>query len=204
MDTRDARPTFLVRLTAALVVAAVVSGTAYYCAWKNLRGYWTLRDLQELTERELDRLQERVEAHRAAAGRLPAALTELKDLEAYGFRVDDRHQPVDIWDNPFRYEVDGDGYELYSLGRDGRPGGNGLDGDLYPRASGRPKPVATLWQFTADLPTAGIQATCLLAGSLAGIVCLLPVREQVGAARLGQGPWSGSGPLPWPPPSRPS
>jgi general secretion pathway protein G len=38
--------------------------------------------------------------------------------------------PVDPWGNPYVYQADGSGYELKSLGRDGKPGGEGLDADI--------------------------------------------------------------------------
>lgn len=38
--------------------------------------------------------------------------------------------PVDAWGNPYVYSSAGSGFELKSLGKDGRPGGEGLDADL--------------------------------------------------------------------------
>jgi general secretion pathway protein G len=40
--------------------------------------------------------------------------------------------PTDTWENPFQYRspgLDGD-YDLYSFGRDGQEGGEGLDADI--------------------------------------------------------------------------
>lgn len=166
----------MVRLVAAVLVAAVVSSIAYYCAWRNYRRWDGFRSLQDVTERELDRVHERVELYRATTGKLPSSLAEIPDWELVAVHLDERKQPVDVWWNPIQYQVDGDGFVVYSFGPDGRPGGDGLDGDLYPRSSRRPRPVATLRQFTTDLPTGGMQASCILAGVIAGLVCLLPAR----------------------------
>lgn len=40
--------------------------------------------------------------------------------------------PVDPWGNPYQYKFPGDhnGYDLYSLGADGKPGGEGLNADI--------------------------------------------------------------------------
>lgn len=42
--------------------------------------------------------------------------------------------PMDPWGNPYRYVSPGTanpgGYDLESYGRDGRPGGSGIDGDI--------------------------------------------------------------------------
>ncbi|WP_294076274.1 type II secretion system major pseudopilin GspG [Sphingomonas sp.] len=38
--------------------------------------------------------------------------------------------PVDAWGNPYVYASTGSSFELKSLGKDGKPGGEGLDADL--------------------------------------------------------------------------
>lgn len=38
--------------------------------------------------------------------------------------------PVDAFGNPYVYSATGSGFELKSLGKDGQPGGEGLDADL--------------------------------------------------------------------------
>lgn len=38
--------------------------------------------------------------------------------------------PVDAWGNPYVYSSTGSGFQLRSLGKDGKPGGEGLDADL--------------------------------------------------------------------------
>lgn len=38
--------------------------------------------------------------------------------------------PVDAWGNPYVYATDGNNFSLKSLGKDGKPGGEGLDADL--------------------------------------------------------------------------
>ncbi|PCD03699.1 type II secretion system protein GspG [Sphingomonas spermidinifaciens] len=38
--------------------------------------------------------------------------------------------PLDPWGNPYAYTSEGSGFTLKSLGKDGKPGGEGLDADL--------------------------------------------------------------------------
>lgn len=45
-------------------------------------------------------------------------------------RVDSRGEPIDWWRRPLHYWTDGTHYRVTSYGRDGRPGGVGLDYDL--------------------------------------------------------------------------
>lgn len=41
--------------------------------------------------------------------------------------------PVDAWGNPYVYSATGAAFQLRSLGKDGKPGGEGLDADLDAR-----------------------------------------------------------------------
>lgn len=38
--------------------------------------------------------------------------------------------PVDGWGNPYTYVATPDGFEIKSLGKDGKPGGEGIDADI--------------------------------------------------------------------------
>ena len=38
--------------------------------------------------------------------------------------------PVDPWGHPYTYTLDGNAFTITSLGRDGKPGGTGVDADL--------------------------------------------------------------------------
>lgn len=58
---------------------------------------------------------------------------EEKDEQGDTSRYDGTKLPMDPWGNPYHYTPpgpNGELPELYSLGRDGKPGGSGLDEDL--------------------------------------------------------------------------
>lgn len=63
-------------------------------------------------------------SHRPTAGAIPA------NWSASGYLED---VPADPWGRPYAYHspaANGAGYEIISLGKDGKPGGTGLDQDL--------------------------------------------------------------------------
>lgn len=121
----------------------------------------------------LDHLSEELAKHQQQTGQLPARLEDLDVVKRGGVPVDETGRPQDGWGRPLSYQVHEGSFELNSLGQDGQPGGVGLDADLYADRPGPVNEFLTLWQFTMDANTAGIQLSCLLAGLLAFPLCLL-------------------------------
>ena len=168
----------LVRLLACSAVAAVVAGTALVCAWNNTRdarGFW---EGQAYTLHHLEALRDVLDRHRQEVGRYPERLDELRWPPPEPGQPDRPVAPeelMDLWKQPYQYWVDGGGYTLFSLGRDGRPGGIGLDADLYGPGMQDCRP--TLRQFVFEAPSGGILLTCGLAG---GCTFLLGLQQGVG------------------------
>jgi general secretion pathway protein G len=169
----------MLRLLAVVVVGSVVAGTAYLCAYFSMRNSPYYRYQAWKTRHELDRLTEDIETHRQKTGHPPSSLTELDEAKDR-CRTDDAGRIVDGWRHPFQYRAEDDTFTLLSYGRDGQPGGEGDDADLEP---GRRIEPPTIRQFTFEMSTGGIQASCILAGVCAGLVCLLPSRSRGGYAR---------------------
>ncbi len=163
------------RILLCLATASVISATAYLCAWFEYRGWPYFQDAQDITRYQIEELRAEVERYREASGRLPTSLAELDAVKEHKLRQDDEGRPLDAWERPYHYEVNDGSYDLYSLGRDGRVGGFGLDADLHAGKRHSATELPTLWQFTTELPTKGIQLSCLLAGLLAFPLCLLGV-----------------------------
>lgn len=44
--------------------------------------------------------------------------------------LDDQGRPVDAWGHAYVYEATSSGFALKSLGKDGKPGGEGIDADI--------------------------------------------------------------------------
>ncbi len=91
------------------------------------------------TRAQLDGLQKALDQYRLDVGRYPPTEQGLAALDA---RPGDEPRwagpylskavPKDAWGNDLRYASPGEhgDYDLQSYGRDGRPGGDGLDADL--------------------------------------------------------------------------
>lgn len=91
---------------------------------------------------DLGALANALELYRLDTGRYPTTAQGLKALIERPVSVDiSRFNPdgylkrrrlaKDPWDNLYQYKLSGSRYELFSLGRDGRPGGEGYDADLH-------------------------------------------------------------------------
>jgi Type II secretion system (T2SS), protein G len=179
----------LLRLIGRLIVAAaggvVVAAAAFVCTYFDQRDLISYRDRQLHVVRKLDTLEEAIILYRRATGQFPTDLAELPAAKFYHqFTINAEGKLVDVWDQPYLYRVEGDSFEIYSLGADGQPGGVGRDADLYPSSAGRPPELPTLRQFTFNLPTKEVQRTCIAAGVCAALIGLVVTRNRRGAARL--------------------
>jgi hypothetical protein len=163
------------RLLLSFATALVVFVTAYFCAWKTFYMFHGLD--QQLTRRSLIELRDDIEKYKETNGKLPEKLEDLDVFKKGFLRQNDAGQAVDGWLRPFAYEVEDGEYRLFSYGRDGEPGGEGLDADLYPggRSWG-----PTLWQYATYPGTFDIFVMCALAGLIAFPICLLQGREVAG------------------------
>ncbi|HZN34457.1 MAG TPA: type II secretion system protein GspG [Pirellulaceae bacterium] len=131
------------RLTAAASTALLIFVTTYAASWLQW-GESSLHSEQPLIRMQLDSIDRQLQEHFQRYGQIPASLDDVPALAG----------TTDIWGHPFHYRKVADvsgAYELASLGRDGKPGGVGLDADfsLAAFASDLGKRV-TLWQFTFE------------------------------------------------------
>jgi hypothetical protein len=166
------------RVLLCFATAVIISATAYLCAWLNYRNTEAHPMVRTMTRRILELLHKEIEAYKEKTGDWPARLTDLKAVKEKEVRVDEAGNPVDAWGNPIQYRVEGDGFVLYSYGRDGRPGGAGIDADLY---DGQPDPgleLPTLWEFAKSDVSFPVGIACFLAGLIAFPLCVLQAKGQ--------------------------
>lgn len=113
---RRARVRSLVLLVpAGLIAVAIGLGYRRGCDYPNYR---------PLTKAQAVALGSKVAAFRDDNGRMPATLRELLRADGQGPYVKEA-ELVDSWGRPFYYRVEGNGpdFLIFSLGKDGRLGG---------------------------------------------------------------------------------
>jgi hypothetical protein len=116
----------------ACFYGAILFAIVYFSAWRllgnNLQNRPRQWDTHFFVAMAIDAVQEYQKAH----GKLPAALNEkeLADRLAYLNNFDPKFGPADAWGRPLHYTVKGEKFAIVSFGRDGRPGGVGLDADF--------------------------------------------------------------------------
>jgi hypothetical protein len=166
------------RLLLCFASAVVVFITSYllYARYHYLEGGY-YGEGQHHTLAKLQDLRSKIEAYRQINGKLPAKPDDLAIVYGDGiWRFGQDSDDFDVWGRLLQYRVTDDGYELFSYGRDGKPGGTGPDADLYLycyETSSRWGEKPTFWQYlTAARIGNDIQVTCLLAGVFAFLLGL--------------------------------
>lgn len=191
------------RLIAALLVGIAVAVLAFVKAWGDYCDVYGMNREYYQANAELQRMGRDIELLIADGESPPLSLGEL-DVIALFAETDAFGNPIDPWSRPYGYEVDGDEFRLWSYGYDGRPGGSGMNSDLYYK--GDQDWIPTLQQFLTIRGTGGIQLVCGFGGLFAGVATwvllkpLLPkppavTHEELGGIRR-QAPVR-PGPSPW-------
>ncbi len=129
------------------------------------------------TQHVLRDLDQAVLEFQKKSNAIPRSLEELAGMENCEFLKRDNGRVVDGWGHPFIYFNDGTNYLITSYGRDGKPGGEGLDCDLTNKKPNPTESFPTLSQFIFDMPTSGIIQTCVFCGGLAFSLSFITVRK---------------------------
>jgi hypothetical protein len=135
------------RLLLSAGTTVAVAAMAFFCAWRNLGNNDSLWDGRGITRMKLRMLDEFIERHQQKYGRLPAKLSDLDEAKAKQGWFAEEAIPLDGWRWPIHYQLDAAGYTLCSFGRDGKPGGTGLDADLFANAISPDTERPTFWEF---------------------------------------------------------
>ena len=177
----EPRPTissrqWVARIGIAVLVGVAVTATAILAAWQRYAPTRPLNDEQFFTRVDLDWMRNALGMYLRDNGTLPLTLPDPKKVNSMVLRTDGNSSVVDAWGHDLIYQHDGNHFVVTSLGRDGKPGGVGLDCDLSTTAPWPPGAHPTLRQFFFDLPTGGIVVSCVFGGVLALILTLLVLR----------------------------
>jgi general secretion pathway protein G len=130
MPGQKRRIAILPRLVAALVVGTIIFVVCRNTAYKGFRDSHVVQIKSTYTLRGMASVRDAIEDYREENGVLPTSLRDVSPRENAYYRTDESGIPVDEWERPLRYSTDDADYRLVSYGRDGKPGGEGLDADL--------------------------------------------------------------------------
>lgn len=91
------------------------------------------------TRIKLGEIENKINEYQADCGKLPATLDFLiqdtTDCKNWASNKQSKNLMKDEWFSPFEYEVTGSGYNLKSLGKDKKEGGQGPDKDIWSQGS---------------------------------------------------------------------
>ena len=182
----------LLTLLCAVAVGVLVFIVSRDAAYDQFRRSYLVRRPGYYTLRSMAGVREAIEAYRREHQALPDSIRDLSPPGDVAPRRDERGVFVDEWERALHYSTDGAEYELVSYGRDGKPGGVGLDADLstddlpegdegaaaYPQLPERALP--TYQQFVADRGEFGVSGSgyemfrmCIVAGIVTFFVALV-------------------------------
>ena len=110
-----------------------------------------------------------MESYRAKFGTAPRSIDDLYS----------RTNPcplVDGWDRPYTFSSDGSNSLVTSYGRDGKPGGRGLDCDLTSKNPTPKEARLTFEQFLFEMHIGKVILICLGCGGIAGLLAFLTAK----------------------------
>lgn len=119
---------FVLACLYAAILFVIVYASAFQVLGHNLQNRPRQWDTYGILGRATDAVQEYQKAHK----KLPPALSEKEISKRLEFlnNFDPKVGPADGWGRPLHYEVKGDKFKIVSFGRDGLPGGVGLNADI--------------------------------------------------------------------------
>ena len=176
-------PTNLVaRLTVAAVTAVLVSVLVYLGVWTTLRqavvmGGFGCGSRITVMKNDFFQIRQALSKFSREHSRYPDSLNELPELKDW--------KPLDPWRRPYQYQKTGDGFRLFSLGRDGRVGGIGMDADIDSDPAISIDISPTISQFLFEGASSGLLLSIALVASLcAGLALYLMSSHNFAQGRL--------------------
>ena len=115
------------RLAAAAATALAVFAVTYLACWLQL-GFGGMMEhyLYVRTHHTLRTTEMILQQYHLERGEFPESLAAAAPVA-----VGEEYPADDAWGTPLQYRRTADGFELSSLGRDGKAGGAGLDADIF-------------------------------------------------------------------------
>lgn len=157
-------------LVMAFSTALLVFVLVYLAAWAEMRQFIAMGDIgsSRITSMRNDfvlirrELSDYFHLHK----HYPDSLDQVPYLKGSRFH--------DAWGNEYQYSKTASGYRLLSLGRDGKPGGTGLDADIDSENCDGMLVQPTLSQFLFEaVGSRTLFTIAILAGCCAGMACFI-------------------------------
>jgi len=115
------------RLVLSSIAGLIIFGIGINATWTSSQGHAPL--LQRMTRKYMGIVDSDIQAYHKKHGKWPASLNVV-GLDPDFPDNNDGNVWVDSWGRPYVYRVTKNSYSLMSYGRDGKPGGVGLDSDI--------------------------------------------------------------------------
>jgi hypothetical protein len=164
----------------ALIMGFVISGISLRTAWRQSSDSFAWSD-QVFTAYKLEAIGNAVIAFKQASNACPENFEQLQAIEKtlptiqqYDFDISEGF--IDDWKRPFIFSTVGTNCVILSYGRDGKPGGIGIDCDLTSLDPCPRKSIPTFGQFWANNRTRETIKWCFICGAMAAVLSLLTVR----------------------------
>jgi hypothetical protein len=167
----------LLRLLIASGVWLVVSGITLYVAWQQAnqsitwwRQWETRRALRDMSN-AIAAYQQTFKVAPRTFEQIQAMTNAVPEMERWSFVGF-----TDSWQHPFILTNEGTNCLVISYGRDGKPGGKGIDYDLTSENRNPKESVPTFDQFFYNKEMQGMVNSSYICGGLAALLSLLTVR----------------------------
>jgi hypothetical protein len=180
-DKKENKPTVQKNLSLRLLIAGciwlVVSGISLHVAWKQTN-HSVAWDGQWITGHELENMGKAIVAFQKKYNSAPTNFEQLQGMTNEVPEIDMWFPEgfTDGWHHPFIFSNEGTNCFVISYGRNGKPGGKGIDCDL---TSDNPHPKEsspTFTQFWGNKEFEGMIDWSFICGGLAALLSLLTVR----------------------------
>lgn len=163
-----------VRFFVSLMVGVGVALISTVVAWRSYAEAPGLRLDQYRTRWSITELSEAVKNYQNPSNAVPIKMEDLWDNNANPESLPgsfSERMTEDEWGRPLQYACEGTNFCITSLGRDGQPGGKGLDYDLRSDDLYSESAFPTFFQFIFLSPSGDIQGACMVSGILAFFLC---------------------------------
>ena len=167
------------RLLLSSAAGLTVTILSLLSAWRGPGTHPSFRSRQDNTQYRLRTIEQAIQRHIETTGKPPSALGELQEVREGRLWVGRDGSVRDCWDRPVHYSVDGGKHLVVSYGRDGKPGGRGLDCDLSSADPTPPESLPTFGQFLLDLPTGSLVWTSVLGGVVVFLLAFCTIKKDL-------------------------